>query len=73
MGVYVVNIDEKYNTSTTLTLNVARLKEYHICVALRSGHIGETRMEKFQSDGFWCHFDYESSDTCNFRPKSESD
>jgi hypothetical protein len=35
------------------------------------GHIGETRMEKFHYDGFLKSFDYESSDTCNFPPKSE--
>ena len=35
------------------------------------GHIGETRMEKFHNDGFLKSFDYESSDTCNFPPKSE--
>ena len=35
------------------------------------GHIGETRMEKFHYDGFLKSFDYESSDTCNFSPKSE--
>ena len=35
------------------------------------GHIGETRMEKFHYDGFWKSFDFESSDTCNFPPKSE--
>jgi hypothetical protein len=33
-GMYVMNIDGKYDTSITLTLNVARLKEFHICVAL---------------------------------------
>ena len=31
---YVMNIDNKIKTSITLTLNVARLKEYRICVAL---------------------------------------
>ena len=35
------------------------------------GHIGETRMEKFHNDGFLKSFDYKSSDTCNFPPKSE--
>ena len=35
------------------------------------GHIGETRMEKLHNDGFLKSFDYESSDTCNFPPKSE--
>ena len=31
---HVMNTDDEINTSLTLTLNVARLKEYHICMAL---------------------------------------
>ena len=50
-GMYVMNIDDNINTSITLTLNVARLKEYHLC-GTAFGHIGETCMEKFHSDGF---------------------
>ena len=34
IGMYVMKIDDKIIHPITLTLNVARLKEYHICVAL---------------------------------------
>src|SRR3989337_176606 len=34
------------------------------------GHIGETRMEKSIMMDFEVFFDFESSDTCNFPPKS---
>ena len=35
-GMYVMNIDGNMIHPQTLTLNVARLKEYHTCVALHS-------------------------------------
>ena len=55
----------------TLTLNVARLKEYHICVALHLVTLEKPAWRRFHNDGFLKSFDYESSDTCNFHPKSE--
>src|SRR3989337_3154155 len=53
-----------------MTLNVARLKEYHICVAL---HLVTLEKPAWKIPLRWIlkSFDFESSDTCNFPPKSE--
>ena len=49
-----MNIDDRLNTYNT-DAECGKTKGIpHVCVTAFS-HIGETRMEKFHSDGFWSH------------------